>query len=179
MLTSSELSDLRVLLKQSLVNSSGKDLFTSLYNSWCHSPMATISLCLLAQERFLLLLTIILFLFKNVSWPSCKQAYQHACAVIQSLGEEDINLKFLIQLDKLVRLLETPIFAFLRLQVCHACLLCSHNFMGVRNAKLVAFAVDLSRNLIDPPSGFIGITREKRDGERETLKNNPYPKPCT
>ncbi|XP_078429485.1 ARM repeat superfamily protein [Wolffia australiana] len=93
MLTSSELSELRSLLKQSLVNSSGKDMFTTLYSSWCHSPMATISLCLLAQ------------------------AYQHACSVIQSLGEEDINTRFLVQLDRLIRLLETPIFAYLRLQL--------------------------------------------------------------
>jgi len=49
LLTSSELSELRDLLKQSLVNSAGKDLFVSLYASWCHSPMAIISLCLLAQ----------------------------------------------------------------------------------------------------------------------------------
>uniref|UniRef100_A0A1D1ZJJ1 Protein VAC14 n=1 Tax=Anthurium amnicola TaxID=1678845 RepID=A0A1D1ZJJ1_9ARAE len=93
LLTSSELADLRALLKQSLVNSAGKDLFISLYSSWCHSPMATISLCLLAQ------------------------AYHHASSVIQSLGEEDINVKFLVQLDKLIRLLETPIFAYMRLQL--------------------------------------------------------------
>lgn len=37
--------------------------------------------------------------------------------MIQSLVEEDINVKFLVQLDKLIRLLETPIFAYLRLQV--------------------------------------------------------------
>lgn len=49
LLTSSELSELRDLLKQSLVNPAGKDLFVSLYASWCHSPMAIISLCLLAQ----------------------------------------------------------------------------------------------------------------------------------
>ncbi|KAB1999600.1 hypothetical protein ES319_D12G173200v1 [Gossypium barbadense] len=49
LLTSSELSELRGLLKQSLVNAAGKDLFVSLYASWCHSPMAIISLCLLAQ----------------------------------------------------------------------------------------------------------------------------------
>ncbi|KAJ4974133.1 hypothetical protein NE237_007307 [Protea cynaroides] len=93
LLTSSELSDLRDLLKRSLVNNAGKDLFVSLYSSWCHSSMATISLCLLAQ------------------------AYEHASSVIQSLGEEDINVKFLVQLDKLIRLLETPIFAYLRLQL--------------------------------------------------------------
>ncbi|XVF43564.1 hypothetical protein PTKIN_Ptkin02bG0049900 [Pterospermum kingtungense] len=93
LLTSSELSELREVLKQSLVNTAGKDLFVSLYASWCHSPMAIISLCLLAQM------------------------YQHASAVIQSLVEEDINVKFLVQLDKLIRLLETPIFAYLRLQL--------------------------------------------------------------
>ncbi|KAG0455505.1 hypothetical protein HPP92_024797 [Vanilla planifolia] len=93
LITSSELATLRELLKQSLTVPAGKDLFLSLYSSWCHSPMATISLCLLAQ------------------------AYHHASAVIQSLGEEDINVKFLMQLDKLIRMLETPIFAYLRLQL--------------------------------------------------------------
>ncbi|KAG5041750.1 hypothetical protein JHK85_014226 [Glycine max] len=93
LLTSLELSEIRDLLKQSLVNPAGKDLYVSLYASWCHSPMAIISLCLLAQT------------------------YRHASAVIQSLVEEDINVKFLIQLDKLIRLLETPIFAYLRLQL--------------------------------------------------------------
>ncbi|KAK6122277.1 hypothetical protein DH2020_043978 [Rehmannia glutinosa] len=44
------------------------------------------------------------------------QTYQHASSVIQSLVEEDINVKFLVQLDKLIHLLETPTFAYLRLQ---------------------------------------------------------------
>ncbi|PWZ04770.1 hypothetical protein Zm00014a_017495 [Zea mays] len=93
LLTSTELGELRSPLKKSLVDSCGKDLFQSLYASWRHSPMATISLCLLAQ------------------------AYNHASCVIQSLGEEDINVNFLVQLDKLIRLLETPVFAYLRLQL--------------------------------------------------------------
>ncbi|KAL7110777.1 hypothetical protein ACP275_05G047700 [Erythranthe tilingii] len=93
LLTSSELANLRDLLKKSLFNDAGKNLFLSLYASWCHSPMAIISLCLLAQT------------------------YQHASSVIQSLVEEDINVKFLVQLDKLIHLLETPTFAYLRLQL--------------------------------------------------------------
>ena len=60
-------------------------------------------------SMFLLHLLIIFYL----AW----QTYQHASAVIQSLVGEDINVKFLVQLDKLIRLLETPIFAYLRLQV--------------------------------------------------------------
>lgn len=56
------------------------------------------------------------------------QAYNHASCVIQSLGEEDINVKFLVQLDKLIRLLETPVFAYLRLQVkIHVLIICSCN----------------------------------------------------
>lgn len=45
------------------------------------------------------------------------QAYHHASSVIQALGESDINVNLLVQVDKLVRLLETPTFAYLRLQV--------------------------------------------------------------
>ncbi|XP_054824447.1 protein VAC14 homolog isoform X2 [Prosopis cineraria] len=93
LLTSSELSELRALLKQLVANPAGKDLYVALYASWCHSPMAIISLCFLAQT------------------------YQHASAVIQSLVKEDISVKFLVELDKLIRLLETPIFAYLRLQL--------------------------------------------------------------
>ncbi|XP_023767246.1 protein VAC14 homolog [Lactuca sativa] len=96
LLTSSELAELRDLLKLSLVNAAGKDFFLSLYTSWSHSSMAIISLCLLAQ------------------------AYEHTSSVIQSLTEEDINVKFLVQLDKLIHLLETPIFAYLRLQLLEA-----------------------------------------------------------
>ncbi|KAL6505860.1 PtdIns(3,5)P(2) sythesis regulation factor [Orobanche hederae] len=93
LLTSSELASLRNLLKKSLFDAAAKNLFLSLYASWCHSPMAIISLCLLAQT------------------------YQHASSVIQSLIEEDINVKFLVQLDKLIHLLETPTFVYLRLQL--------------------------------------------------------------
>jgi vacuole morphology and inheritance protein 14 len=49
LLTSSELFELRSLLKQSLVTDQGRDLFISLYKSWCHNPVATFSLCLMAQ----------------------------------------------------------------------------------------------------------------------------------
>ncbi|KAG6542133.1 hypothetical protein Mapa_016485 [Marchantia paleacea] len=93
LLTATELSDLRSMLKNSLSSTAGSKLFVALYSSWCHSPMATVSLCLLAQ------------------------AYTHASSVIQSLGELDINVNLLVQVDKLVRLLETPIFAYLRLQL--------------------------------------------------------------
>lgn len=49
LLTAPELADLRGLLKETLSGPGGRDLFVALYASWCHSPMATVSLCLLAQ----------------------------------------------------------------------------------------------------------------------------------
>lgn len=122
LLTSSELSKLRNLLRGSLVNREGKELLVALYASWCHSPMAIISLCLLSQ---VITETFICFIFFKYHHPVLNirkwyywQAYQHASVVIQSLVEEDMNVKFFVQLDKLIRLLETPIFAYLRLQVC-------------------------------------------------------------
>uniref|UniRef100_A0A2N9H3A2 Vacuolar protein 14 C-terminal Fig4-binding domain-containing protein n=1 Tax=Fagus sylvatica TaxID=28930 RepID=A0A2N9H3A2_FAGSY len=93
LLTSPELSSLRALLKQSLLNAAGRDLFVSLYASWCHSPMEAISLCLLVE------------------------AYQHAIQLIKLLAEADMDLTFLTQLDRFVQLLETPLFFHLRLQV--------------------------------------------------------------
>ncbi|KAJ8747719.1 hypothetical protein K2173_012669 [Erythroxylum novogranatense] len=149
LLTSSELSDLRDLLKQSLVNSAGKNLFICLYASWCHSPMAIISLCLLAQT------------------------YQHASSVIQSLVEEDINVKFLVQLDKLIRLLETPIFAYLRLQllepVRYTCLLKAlYGLLMLLPQQSAAFKILQTRLKAVPSYSFNG------EQIKRTSSGNPY-----
>ena len=37
--------------------------------------------------------------------------------MVSSLGEGDITVNLLVQVDRLVQLLETPIFAYLRLQL--------------------------------------------------------------
>ncbi|CAI0383458.1 unnamed protein product [Linum tenue] len=162
LLTSSELAELRDLLKQSLVNAAGRDLFLSLYASWCHSPMAIISLCLLVQM------------------------YQHASGVIQSLVEEDINVKFLVQLDKLIRLLETPIFAYLRLQLLepgrYTWLLkalygllmllpqvCPHDMPAPFRQQSAAFKILRTRLKTVPSYSFSGDHQVKR-----TSSGNPY-----
>ncbi|XP_074577078.1 protein VAC14 homolog isoform X2 [Curcuma longa] len=149
LLTSLELADLRALVKQSSVNSSGKDLFISLFSSWCHSPMATISLCLLAQ------------------------AYNPASSVIQSLGEVDINAKFLVQLDKLIRLLETPIFAYIRLQLLepgkHTWLLKTlYGLLMLLPQQSAAFKI-LRTRLKTVPLYTLGLDQLKR-----ASSENPY-----
>eukprot|EP01018_Ginkgo_biloba_P036307 Gb_38749 [translate_table: standard] len=154
LLTSSELAELRALLKQSLSNTAGRDLFVALYTSWCHSPMATISLCLLAQ------------------------AYQHASTVIQSLVEEDINVKFLVQLDKLVRLLETPIFTYLRLQLLEPgrytwLLKTLYGLLMLLPQQSAAFKILRTRLKTVPAYTFSGEF-PSISGIRRTASGNPY-----
>ncbi|XP_062171505.1 protein VAC14 homolog [Alnus glutinosa] len=149
LLTSSELSELRDLLKHSLVDPAGRNLFVSLYASWCHSPMAIISLCLLAQT------------------------YQHASVVIQSLVEEDINVKFLVQLDKLIRLLETPIFAYLRLQLLEPgryiwLLKALYGLLMLLPQQSAAFKILRTRLKTVPSYSFNG------EQLRRTSSGNPY-----
>ena len=92
-LTAKGLAELRQLLQTTLTSASGGDLFTSLYKSWCHNPVATFSLCLYAQ------------------------AYEHAADLIPKFADLEVTVPFLVQIDKLVTLLESPVFTHLRLQL--------------------------------------------------------------
>lgn len=68
-------------------------LFKTLYSSWCHNPVATVSLCLLSQN------------------------YDHASNLVQKFADIEITADLLKEIDSLVQLIESPIFAFLRLQL--------------------------------------------------------------
>jgi vacuole morphology and inheritance protein 14 len=67
--------------------------FVQLFRCWCHNPVATFSLCLLAQ------------------------AYDLSARLVLKFSEVDVTVGFLMQVDKLVQLLESPIFVHLRLQL--------------------------------------------------------------
>ncbi|XP_054856657.1 protein VAC14 homolog isoform X1 [Eublepharis macularius] len=92
LLTSSELFQLRNQLKD-LKTPESRNLFCCLYRSWCHNPVTTVSLCFLTQN------------------------YKHAYDLIQKFGDLEVTVDFLIEVDKLVQLLECPIFTYLRLQL--------------------------------------------------------------
>ena len=92
MITAPELGEMRRRLK-SFESRDGISLFLSLYRSWCHNPISCFTLCLLCQ------------------------AYEHASNLITMFGELEISVPFLIQTDKLVQLIESPVFTFLRLQL--------------------------------------------------------------
>lgn len=92
LITSPELSDFRKRLKN-LESRDGQALFTTLYRSWCHNAVSVFSLCLLAQ------------------------AYEHASNLLALFGELEITVQLLVQIDKLVQLIESPVFTSLRLQL--------------------------------------------------------------
>lgn len=92
LLTSAELYELRNKLRHITVKENC-DLFLSLYDTWCHNAIATVALCFLTQN------------------------YAHASDLIRVFGNLEITVEFLTEIDKLVQLIESPIFAYLRLEL--------------------------------------------------------------
>ncbi len=68
-------------------------LFTTLYRSWSHNPVATVALCLLTQN------------------------YDHASNLVLKFANIEITASLLKEIDRLVQLVESPIFSHLRLQL--------------------------------------------------------------
>ncbi|GFN77931.1 vac14-like protein [Plakobranchus ocellatus] len=95
LLTSTEIYELRSQLKE-LNSEESCSLFCCLYKCWCHSPISLMSLCYLTQN------------------------YAHAYRLMQIFGELEVTVDFLKEIDKLVQLIESPIFAYLRLQLLEA-----------------------------------------------------------
>lgn len=92
LLTAPELASLRISLQRSITRQDGKGTvaadvssFSRLFRCWTHNPVATFSLCLLAQ------------------------AYDLSARLILRFAEVDVTVGFLMQVDKLVQLLESPI----------------------------------------------------------------------
>ena len=61
--------------------------------AWAHNPVALLSVCLLAQ------------------------AHEHAAELVLNFGQLEMSVPFLVQIDRLVQLLESPILTHVRLQL--------------------------------------------------------------
>ncbi|KAG8226294.1 hypothetical protein J437_LFUL002733 [Ladona fulva] len=92
LLTSTELFTLRMKLKN-LADKEAHELFQCLYACWCHSPIATVALLLLTQN------------------------YDTASELISTFGDLDVTVEFLTEIDRLIQLIESPIFTYLRLEL--------------------------------------------------------------
>jgi vacuole morphology and inheritance protein 14 len=95
LLTSPECAKMRATLGGDDGDDAAKALFAALYPCWCHGAVATVALCLLCV------------------------ADAHAAAVVTSLcdHESEITLRALVQIDQLVKLIESPVFARLRMRL--------------------------------------------------------------
>ncbi|MCP9260897.1 Protein VAC14-like protein [Dirofilaria immitis] len=102
LLTSTELFELRKQLRtlesevrpfphQACIN-----LFESLYRTWAFQPIALLGLCILSQN------------------------YEHASVLARHLWKVDITVDVLIEIDRLVQLIESPILSYVRLDLLDA-----------------------------------------------------------
>lgn len=74
LLTAPELKEVRKTLKETLTTLAGRDLYLALHRSWCHAPVATISLCLLAQVWSLVIIYDTLP-YENCMISACKEMF--------------------------------------------------------------------------------------------------------
>jgi len=77
----------------------------ALFRSWCYNAVATFSLCLLAQayEQAYNLLLILYVVPKPASAGEAR-------LMLGRSAELEMTVNMLIQIDKLVQLLESPVF---------------------------------------------------------------------
>ena len=118
LLTASELNNLRKLLEDCFTNDAssqtstsitpfvsnairsryhakneGAMVFSALFHCWCNNPVSTFALCLLAR------------------------AYDLAFSLIKKFSELEVTVGFLMEIDKLIHLIESPVFVHLRLEL--------------------------------------------------------------
>ncbi|XP_030562683.1 protein VAC14 homolog [Drosophila novamexicana] len=137
LLTSTELFELRTSLRD-ISNEKSADLFQCLYKSWAHCPVSTLSLCLIAQ------------------------CYQHVSELVILFADVEITLELLVELDKLVQLIESPIFAALRLTLvsksnnCADAQYLAHALFGILMLLPQTLAFDTLRNRLQCVPNYWG-----------------------
>ncbi|VDN83939.1 unnamed protein product [Brugia pahangi] len=99
LLTSSELFELRKQLRtleSEAILKTCINLFESLYRTWAFQPIALLGLCVLSQN------------------------YEHASILVRHLWKVDVTVDVLIEIDRLVQLIESPILSYVRLDLLDA-----------------------------------------------------------
>uniref|UniRef100_A0A0R3RH52 Protein VAC14 homolog n=1 Tax=Elaeophora elaphi TaxID=1147741 RepID=A0A0R3RH52_9BILA len=72
------------------------NLFESLYRTWAFQPIALLGLCVLSQN------------------------YEHASVLARHLWKVDVTVDVLVEIDRLVQLIESPILSYVRLDLLDA-----------------------------------------------------------
>lgn len=88
------------ILRDQLRKLEGKDsvsLFECIFRCWCYRPIALLGLCLLSQN------------------------YAQAADIALLLSQVDMTLDVLVEIDKLVNMIESPVLAYVRMDLLSAC----------------------------------------------------------
>ncbi|CEO98205.1 Vacuolar protein 14 C-terminal Fig4-binding domain-containing protein [Plasmodiophora brassicae] len=93
LLTSSHLFALRQQLQTSVKTPDGVALFETIFRAWSYNPAAALSLCLLCEF------------------------YELASAIVNLFADLQITVGFLVDVDRLVVLIESPVFIRMRLHL--------------------------------------------------------------
>ncbi|ESL12044.1 hypothetical protein TRSC58_00194 [Trypanosoma rangeli SC58] len=93
LLTSREFLPLREILNRGVEDERARTTFVGMYPCWRYNTVAALSLCLLSR------------------------AYGHAFQLIQFMGSLEMSAAALLQLERLVRLIESPIFGYIRMSL--------------------------------------------------------------
>ncbi|VDK70250.1 unnamed protein product [Dibothriocephalus latus] len=79
--------------------------FEQLYRAWCHNPVALLALCLLTQNYSHCRLLIKCLLSSSIlSFPNYRCVYLLR-------GELAVSVEMLVEMDQLIQLIESPVFA--------------------------------------------------------------------
>ncbi|KHJ92091.1 hypothetical protein OESDEN_08029 [Oesophagostomum dentatum] len=96
LLTATELFILRDQLRM-LEGKDAVSLFECVFRCWCYRPIALLGLCLLSQN------------------------YAQAAEIALMLSQVDMTLDVLVEIDKLVNMIESPVLAYVRMDLLSAC----------------------------------------------------------
>lgn len=93
LVTAPEFRAVREILRRGAKDESARRTFRALFSCWAFNAVWAVALCLLTRE------------------------YEEAYYVVEFLAESDVSGHTLVQIDRLLQLLETPVFAFIRLAI--------------------------------------------------------------
>uniref|UniRef100_A0AC35UAD0 Protein VAC14 homolog n=1 Tax=Rhabditophanes sp. KR3021 TaxID=114890 RepID=A0AC35UAD0_9BILA len=142
--TTIECFELRGQLRH-LATEESVDLFLSIYKCWAHQPISVLGLCLLSQN------------------------YKHAADLVKRLSHVDLTVDLLVEIDRLIQLIESPILSYVRLD------LLSIEYQGplasVLSALLMLIPQTEAFNILHKRLQLIPLLSATQNGEASTKRS--------
>ena len=177
LLATNECLELREMLKQASTDADGCALFQTLYPAWSHNPVSLLSICLLSKSHEHAAQLVMEFGSLEVEVPFLMQVTgrhrRHRHRLHLHRLRHRLHLPALLprpQIDKLVQLIESPIFTHVRLQLLEP-ERCPHLLKALWGLLMLlpqspAFTTLKGRLAAVPEIGLLRLQLEGRKAER-------------